>query len=91
MKTKIKNWWFAAIGILAIILDQGFSLVDPILSDIGASRKLIGFIKIVFGVYGIIKLHRSLPTSNPDKLKKLAEDKLSSIGGSTPPPGKDEK
>ena len=72
MKT-LKNWWFAILGFALIILDQGFEILNPFLSEIGLSEKGIGIVKIVFGLYGVYKLKTSLPTQNPDKLESLIE------------------
>ena len=72
MKT-LKNWWFAIVGFALIILDQGFEILNPFLSEIGLSEKGIGIIKIVFGLYGVYKLKTSLPTQNPEKLESLIE------------------
>lgn len=70
MKT-LKNWWFAILGFALIILDQGFEVLNPFLSDLGISEKGIGIVKLLFGIYGIYKLKLSLPTQNPDKLDAL--------------------
>lgn len=67
----LKNWWFAIIGFIAIILDQGFEVLNPFLIELGASVKAIGILKLVFGLYGIYRLKKSLPTQNPDKLKEI--------------------
>jgi len=72
MKT-LKNWWFAILGFALIILDQGFEILNPFLSEIGLSEKGIGIVKIVFGLYGVYKLKTSLPTKNPEKLELLIE------------------
>jgi len=72
MKT-LKNWWFAILGFALIILDQGFEILNPFLSEIGLSEKGIGIVKIVFGLYGVYKLKTSLPTQNTDKLESLIE------------------
>ena len=74
MKT-LKNWWFAILGFALIILDQGFEVLNPFLSDIGLSEKGIGIVKIVFGLYGVYKLQVSLPTQNIDKLQKIVDEK----------------
>ena len=74
MKT-LKNWWFAILGFALIILDQGFEVLNPFLSDIGLSEKGIGIVKIIFGLYGVYKLKVSLPTQNIDKLQKIVDEK----------------
>lgn len=70
MKT-LKNWWFAILGFALIILDQGFEVLNPFLSELGLSPKLINMVKLLFGLYGVYKLKLSLPTQNPDKLDAL--------------------
>lgn len=88
----LKNWWFAIAGVIVILLDQGFEIINPLLVELGISGRWIGILKVVFALYGIYKLKKQLPTQNPDKLKDIVETKLSAdIGGSTPPPTKDEK
>lgn len=84
----LKNWWFAIIGFIAIILDQGFEVLNPFLIELGVSVKSIGVLKLIFGLYGIYRLKKSLPTQNPDKLKDIVEKaKADGPGGSNPPPG----
>lgn len=72
MKT-LKNWWFALLGMVAIILDQGFEVLNPFLIEIGLPEKWIGFIKLAFGLYAVYKLKISLPTQNPQKLDDLVQ------------------
>lgn len=72
MKT-LKNWWFALLGMVAIILDQGFEVLNPFLIEIGLPEKWIGFLKLAFGLYGVYKLKISLPTQNPQKLDDLVQ------------------
>jgi len=69
----LKNWWFAILGFALIILDQGFEILNPFLSEVGLSEKGIGIVKIVFGLYGVYKLKTALPTQNPEKLESLIE------------------
>ncbi len=88
---KIKNWWFAIVGIVLILLDQGFEVVNPLLIDLGISGRWIGILKVAFAFYGIYKLKKQLPTQNPIKLQEIIENKVSDIGGSNPPPEKDDK
>lgn len=84
----LKNWWFAIVGFALIILDQGFEVLNPFLSELGLSEKWIAFLKVLFGLYGVYKLKVQLPTQNADKL----QDKVDAlIGGSKPPINKDEK
>lgn len=84
----LKNWWFAIVGFALIILDQGFEVLNPFLSEFGLSEKWIDLLKLIFGLYGVYKLKVQLPTQNPDKL----QDKVDAlIGGSKLPIDKDEK
>lgn len=76
MIKKLKNWWFVILGVIVLILDQGFDILNPLLVEYGASVKLIGIIKLIFGVYGLIKVKNQLPTQNFDKLQDIARDKL---------------
>ena len=80
----LKNWWFAILGFALIILDQGFQVLNPFLIEVGLSEKWIGFVKLLFGLYGVYKLQISLPTQNVEKLKNI-------IGGGNVPSDKDEK
>ena len=73
MKT-LKNWWFAILGFALIILDQGFEILNPFLSELGLSEKGIGIIKILFGLYGVYKLKLQLPTQNPAKLQEKVDE-----------------
>jgi hypothetical protein len=87
MISKLKNWWFALLGMAAIILDQGFEVLNPFLIEIGLPEKWIGLVKLAFGLYAVYKLKKALPTQNPEKLQDLVQ----SIGGTQIPPKKDEK
>lgn len=69
---KLKNWWLVILGFLVITLDQGLDFISPILSDLNVSGKWMSYIRILFGFYYIIKLKKSMPTKDPEKLKKLA-------------------
>lgn len=79
MKTKIiktlKNWWFAILGFALIILDNGFEVLNPFLSELGLSQKWIGIVKLLFGIYGVYKLKLSLPTQNVEKLQDIVDEK----------------
>lgn len=92
----LKNWWFAFIGIILIVLDQGFELINPLLVEVGISGKWIGILKLIFGIYGIYKLKKSLPTQNPDKLNDIVKNTIAGDqqqqgpgGSNTPPDTKD--
>ena len=74
MKT-LKNWWFALLGFALIILDQGFEVLNPFLSELGLSQKLIGIVKLLFGIYGVYKLKLQLPTQDADKLQNIVDEK----------------
>jgi hypothetical protein len=69
MKT-LKNWWFAFAGMLLVILDQGFEVLNPFLIEIGLPEKWIGLVKLLFGIYGMYKLKTSLPSQNPDTMQE---------------------
>lgn len=79
MKTEImktlKNWWFAILGFALIILDNGFEVLNPFLSELGLSQKWIGIVKLLFGIYGVYKLKLSLPTQNVEKLQDIVDEK----------------
>ena len=74
MKT-LKNWWFGILGFALIILDQGFEVLNPFLSELGLSPKLINMVKLLFGIYGVYKLKLSLPTQNVEKLQDIVDEK----------------
>ena len=82
--STLKNWWFALLGMLAVVLDQGFEVLNPFLVEIGLPEKWIGLVKLIFGLYAIYRVKKELPTQNVDKL-------IQRIGGTNPPPVKDEK
>lgn len=87
----LKNWWVGILGALLIVLDQGFEVINPLLVEIGIPSKWIGILKLIFGVYGIYRLKKSLPTQNKEKLENIVASIPSGPGGSNPPPGKDDK
>lgn len=82
--STLKNWWFALLGMLAVVLDQGFEVLNPFLIEIGLPEKWIWLVKLIFGLYGIYRVKKELPTQNADRL-------IQQIGGTNPPPVKDEK
>lgn len=84
MISKLKNWWFAIVTAGLTILDLGFDVVNPFLADLGVEGKVLTVIKVIFGLYAIIKLKKSLPTQNADKL----QDMVQSIGTPNVPKGK---
>jgi len=69
MIDKLKNWWFAIAGILVVILDQGFDVINPILSEIGVSGRWIDITKAIFALYAIYRLKMQ-----PPSLKTFADD-----------------
>lgn len=69
--STLKNWWFAIVGMVLIILDQGFEVLNPFLIDMGVGETWIKWIKLIFGLYGMYKLKKELPTLNEEKLKAL--------------------
>lgn len=81
MINKLKNWWFAILGITVIVLDQGFDFLNPILSDLGISGRWIGIVKLIFGAYAIYKLKKQLPTQNSEKLKEILDTRVADIAG----------
>lgn len=87
MISKLKNWWFAIVTGVLTILDLGFDVVNPFLADLGVEGKILTVIKVIFGLYAIIKLKKSLPTQNAERLNEMVQ----SIGGTQIPPQKDEK
>lgn len=72
---KIKNWALPLLGALLLILDLGFNEINPLLVEFGLSQRWIGIIKVAFGVYGIYKIKKSLPTQNVEKLKEIVIEK----------------
>lgn len=75
MKT-LKNWLLLIIGIVIIIADQGFDFINPFLIDFGVPEKWISIIKMVFGIYALVKLKKSMPTQNLEKLKAIIDKKI---------------
>lgn len=73
MKT-LKNWWFALLAMIVIILDNGFDVLNPFLVEIGLPDKYIGYAKVIFGLYGIYKTKKELPTLNYFRLREKAEE-----------------
>lgn len=80
MVDKLKNWWFAILGIALIVLDQGFEVIKPFLIEIGMSGKYMGWLRISFALYGIYRLKNQLPTTNTEKLKEIVKNKVSADG-----------
>jgi hypothetical protein len=75
----LKKWGLALLGVLLIVLDQGFEVVNPFLVGLGVPEKWIGIIKVLSGAYA---LYKTTIQESP---------KSRFIGGSNPPPSKDEK
>jgi len=61
MKKQIKKYWFLVLGIIIVILDSGFDAINPILIDLSISPKIINYAKVVFAIYGIVRLKQSEP------------------------------
>jgi len=80
----LKNWWFAILGVILVILDSGFDVVNPLLEAIGLPDKWVNILKALFALYGIVRLKQSLPTQNVDKLQKIVDDKQSILGTDRP-------
>lgn len=88
----LKNWWFAIVAFLFVLLDQGFEVISPLLVEIDISKDCIGWIKVAFALYGLYKLKKEMPTQNVEKLQNIVDQKAAEqIGGSTTPVKKDEK
>ena len=86
MKTaKFKNWVLPILGIILTIADLGFEAINPILLELGIPDRYIGILKAVFGIYGLYRI----ATNKPIIQKDVSAD--DGIGGSNPPPKKDEK
>ena len=77
----LKNWWFAILGVIIIILDSGFDVVNPLLETIGLPDKWVNIVKACFALYAIIRLKKSLPTQNVEKLQQIVDDKSELVGG----------
>lgn len=84
MKNVLKNWAFAFVGFVLVILDQGFEVLNPFLIELGTPEKWIGFIKLAFGLFAIYKLKISLPTQNEEKLKDLVNKNIGGGGIQNP-------
>jgi len=63
MKEQIKKYWFLLVSIAVLILDNGFDAINPILIDMSISPTVVDYIKIGFGLYGLIRLKQSKPIS----------------------------
>ena len=86
--STLKNWWFAIVGFALVILDQGFEVLNPFLSELGMPAKWIGFLKVAFGLYGVYRLKVSLPTQNMEKLQDIVDVKVEEEIGLPMPPKK---
>lgn len=86
MKT-LKNYWLVILGTLAVIADTGLDAINPILSDLNLDPKIMTWLKVIFAIYGIVKLKTSLPTQNMDKLQDIVDSKQASDGAVLPPKG----
>ena len=65
----LKNWWLQITMVLLAIADLGFEVVNPLLLELGISDKTANVIKILFGIFAILRSKIELPTQNPDKLQ----------------------
>jgi len=91
MINKLKNWWLEGIAFFAVILDQGFEIVKPLLVEIGMPSKAMGYVRIAFALYGIYLIKKRLPTTNTEKLKEIVKNKVADdigggVGKNDPPP-----
>jgi hypothetical protein len=59
----LKTGGFAIVFVL-IILDQGLEVLNPFLVELGIPDKWIGFLKVLFGLYGVYKL-KVQPNTKP--------------------------
>lgn len=71
MKQKIKEWWIAILGSTVVILDLGFDVVNPILTNIDVPLWFLNTVKVVFAIYGIYRL---LKQKTPKLLLKQEDD-----------------
>lgn len=75
MKNVLKNWWFAILGVFLVILDSGFDVINPLLEMINMPDNWVNYVKAAFVLYGIIRLKKSLPTQNVEKLQAIINNK----------------
>lgn len=59
MKDKIKKYWFMLLSMVVVILDGGFDVINPMLVDLSIPPTVINVIKIIFVLYGIVRLARA--------------------------------
>ena len=79
----LKNWWLAIAGIIVIILDKGFEVVEPFLTNLNIDSKWINIVQVIFGIWAVYKLNTKFPSQNIAKLEKMVEEKKENelIGG----------
>jgi len=66
----LKNWWLQIATVLLAVLDLGFDVINPLISELGISNKWINVLKIAFGIYALLKSKVQLPSQNPDKMQE---------------------
>ena len=72
---KLKNWWLQITTIALVVLDLGFEVINPLLLEIGISEKWSNILKILLGIFAIVKTKLQLPTQNIQKLEEIIEEK----------------
>lgn len=75
--TTIKTWWLQIATVLLAILDLGFDVINPLLTELGLPSKWIVILKTCFGIYALLRSKAQMPSSL--------------IGGTQVPVNKDEK
>ena len=79
MINKLKNWWVVIFGTVLLVLDTGFDVINPILTYFEITPNWINTIKVIFSVYGLVKLKLALPSMDIDKLKEIFSKKLEEV------------
>lgn len=71
----LKNWWLQILTVLGLVLDLGFDAINPLILAIGVPDKWVVIIKVLFGLYIVLKSKIQLPTQNVDKLQEIVNNK----------------
>lgn len=71
----LKNWWLQILTVLGLVLDLGFDAINPLILAIGVPDKWVIIIKVLFGLYIVLKSKIQLPTQNVDKLQEIVNNK----------------
>ena len=72
---NLKNWWLQITTIVVAVLDLGFEVINPLLLEIGVTEKWSNILKILLGIFAIVKTKLQLPTQNIQKLEEIIEEK----------------